>query len=95
VVSAELGAVGLILMFGRRLVAVAEALWMSPSGVRKHLGDAFWLQTIVCGVIVLYLVQPDVQLAFGASKEYYDEYAPVESDSGECKPELKNPVARP
>jgi len=81
VVSAELGAVG------------ADSDVRPPTGrcrrgpvdeserVRKHLGDAFWLQTIVCGVIVLYLVQPDVQLAFGASKEYYDEYAPVESDS--------------
>jgi 4-hydroxybenzoate polyprenyltransferase len=66
---------------GRGLISAAASLAQNPDQFGRYFGAGFWIRTIVCGAIVLYLVQPEVQAAFGARKEYYDAYAPTEHES--------------
>jgi hypothetical protein len=74
------------------LIGAVAYVAENPSRFGRYFGEAFWLPTIVLGAIVAYLLQPDVQLAFGARKGYYDEYSPREVEAGEYG--LKNPAER-
>lgn len=66
---------------GRGLISAVACLALDPSQFGRHFGEGFWLRSLVYGGIVLYLIRPDVQVAFGARREYYDEYAPTDSES--------------
>jgi uncharacterized membrane protein (DUF2068 family) len=82
------------LPLGRGLIVAAVTLASSPRDFWKAFGTAFWFQTIVYGVIVLYLTRLDIKRLFTARGEYYDAYAPSPLDDPDYKVELKNPAER-
>lgn len=55
---------------GRGLIAAVTTLLMDRSHFSRNFPDGFWIRTLINGLIVLYLVRPDVRNAFGPPDRY-------------------------
>ena len=66
-------------LLGRGLLGAAN-LTNDPSQFRTDFPDAVWFRTIVCGVIVLYLLRSDVRRAFGRYDQFTAEIDPTKQD---------------